>query len=244
MVNHVVRQPFGQVVAGGGDEKAGPSLAQVHFKELVFAVPGVQLHVEVGEAHIADALQEILHLLGQGVVPGVDDGGVAADALRGMLLQQGLAQGDELYLFVGAAVAVHHPHLGVVAGDVFLQNQVVFIGRTVNGIEDSGKFLLVLGHEHLFLVGEFAVPVGHRVGGLDNYREIKGQLHGFVVFIGTGRGFGEGEAVLGADLVKALFDGQPHEQLLADAFKAVVGAELVLVADQELDVIVAAGDQE
>ena len=244
VVEHVVHQPLGQVVPRRGDVVAAAALAQVHLKELVGAVPVVILHVEVGKAHVANALQEILHLLVQLFVVAVDDGRVAADALGGVLLQQSVAQGDELYLPVPAAVAVHHPHVAVVPGDVLLQNQVVLVAGGVNGLQNGGELLPALGHKHLLLVGEPAVPIGHRIGGLDNHGEVKGQLHVFVVLIGAGGGLGEGEAVLGAHLVEALLDGEAHQQLLADALEHIGAPQLLLVAHQQLDVVVPAGHQQ
>ena len=101
-----------------------------------------------------------------------------------------------------------------------------------------------MGHKHLLLVGEPAVPIGHRVGGLDNDGEVKGQLHVFVVLIGAGGGLGEGEAVLGAHLVEALLDGEAHQQLLADALEHIGAPQLLLVAHQQLDVVVPAGHQQ
>ena len=50
--------------------------------------------------------------------------------------------------------------------------------------------------------------------------------------------------MLGAHLVKALLDGQLHQQLLVDALEGVHPPQLVLVAHQELDVVVPAGHQQ
>ena len=121
---------------------------------------------------------------------------------------------------------------------------MVLVRGGVDGLQDGVKLLLVLGHEHLLLVGEAAIPVGHRVGGLDDHGEIEGELYVLVILVGTGGGFGEGEAVLGAHLVKALLDGQLHQQLLVDALEGVHPPQLVLVAHQELDVVVPAGHQQ
>ncbi len=55
---------------------------------------------------------------------------------------------------------------------------------------------------------------------------------------------GEGEAVLGAHLVEALLDGEAHQQLLADALEHIGAPQLLLVAHQQLDVVVPAGHQQ
>ena len=80
VVDHVVREPLGDVVAGRRHKVAAAALAQVHLKELVLAVALVVLHVEVRKADVADALEEALHLLVELLVVAVDDRGVAADA--------------------------------------------------------------------------------------------------------------------------------------------------------------------
>ena len=71
--DQVVDQEGREVVACRSDEKAGATLTQVHLKELVLAVSGVELHIEVRKSHIADILEEFLHLLEKNFV--VEDKG-------------------------------------------------------------------------------------------------------------------------------------------------------------------------
>ena len=50
--------------------------------------------------------------------------------------------------------------------------------------------------------------------------------------------------MLGAHLVEALLDGEAHQQLLADALEHIGAPQLLLVAHQQLDVVVPAGHQQ
>ena len=161
-----------------------------------------------------------------------------------MLFQQRVAQGNQLHLFIPPAIAIHHAHVAVVTGDVLLQNQVIFVGGTIDGVQNSFEFLAVIRHKDLFLILEMAVPIRHRIARLDNHREIKGEFHTLIILVRTGRRFGECKSMLLTDLVEALFDAQPHQKRLVDALKAVIGAQLVLVAHQQLDIIVATGHQQ
>ncbi len=49
--------------------------------------------------------------------------------------------------------------------------------------------------------------------------------------------------MLRAHLVEASLDGKPHQQLLVDTLEFIDTAQLVLVAYQQLDVVVSAGNQ-
>ncbi len=122
---------------------------------------------------------------------------------------------------------------------------MVLVRGGVDGLQNSLEFRPGLGYEHFLLVGESAVPVGYGVGGFDNYWEIKGQLHGLVVLVGAGGGLGEGEAVLGAHLVEVFLDGKSHQKFFIDALEGVPPpfTKLVLIAHQQLDVVVPTGNQ-
>ena len=241
---HVVDEPFREVVPRPRHKEAAAALAQVHLKELVLPVARVVFHVEVREADVADLLEEVLHLLGERVVPRADDGGVAANPFGGVLLEQRVAERDELDLPVAPAVAVHHAHPAVVAGNEFLQDEVILVRRAVDRVENRVELLAVLRDENLLLVRKAAVPVGHGVARLDDDREAERQLDPLVILKRARCRLREREAVLLAHLIEALLDAQPHEQRLVDALEAVRAAQLVLVADKQLDVIVPARDEQ
>ena len=127
-----------------------------------------------------------------------------------MLLKHGIAECNELYFFILAAVAVHHAHFRIVTRDEFLQNEVIFVRGTVDGVQNRIKFLAGVCNENLLFVREFAVPICHAVRGLDDDREVERQLKILVVLIRAGCCLREREAMLLADLIKAFLDGKAH----------------------------------
>ena len=148
-----------------------------------------------------------------------------------------------MHLAVETAVGVEHPHAVVVAGDVFLQDQLILVAAAVDGVCDLVKFLPVLGQKDLLLVREAAVPVGCGIAGLDNDRELKRQADILVVFRRAGCGFGIGQTMGLAGTVEIVLDVKVQHRLKFRAGKMVVGCQCLAMAGQQDGVAVSAGNQ-
>ena len=86
------------------------------------------------------------------------------------------------------------------------QDQVIFVGGAIDGVEDCVKLLLALGDEDLLFWGTCS-SVSHAVGGLDDDGEVKGSST-VCSFHRCRRWFWESKAVFGTDFVKlSLMEG-------------------------------------
>ena len=246
MLQHILHQPLGQVIPCRGDKVAGTALTGVHLKHLVLAGAGVVLDVHIGKAFPLHIFQKVFQLFQQGsiIVFGVrQDGRIVADAFGGLLFQQGAAQSHQLDFVVQAAVGVQHTHAVVIAGDILLQNQFVLVAAAVNGGGDGVKFFAVIGKEHLFLVGEGAVPIRRGIARLDDNGERKRQFYIFIVLRIAGCRFGVAQAVCFAGTVKVFLNIQVQHGLQFRAGKVVIGFQGIAVAAHQHGVTVRAGNQ-
>ena len=243
MLYHIIHQPLCQIIAAGRYKKAAAALAGVHFKQLVFVGAGIKLHVKVGKSFPAHILQKGFHFCHQCIVTHRKNGGVVANALGGLLFQQGAAQRHQMHLMVQTGVTIQHAHTVVIAGNILLQDQRILIAAAVNGGSDLVEFLLIIGHKHLFLVGEVAVPIGHAVAGLDDARKFKGKLNLTVILHCAAAGFGIAQAVLFTGFVKVLLHIQIHYIFFGGTSKFVIRLQRGPVAGQQNGVAIAAAQQ-
>ena len=237
---------FREVIPRRRDVITRAALAGVHLKQLVGPGARVALHIKVGKANPVHILQKGAQLAEQRSVvdlrPGQDPR-IVADALGGLFLQQRPAEREQPNFAVQPTVGVEHPHTAVIAGDVLLQNQVVLVFAAINRRGDRIKILAVFGQEHLFLVREMAVPVGHRVARLDDNREIEREFGGLIILRRAGRGARMVKSVGVAGAVEVILDIEREHRIKVGAGKTEVWRKGLAVAGQQDCVAIRAGDK-
>ena len=110
-------------------EIARATLARVDLEQLERSIALVVFQVEIREAHVADFLQETPDAGVDVFVVARHNGTVAANAQRRMLFQHHIAQALHGHAARAVAIAVHHAHARIVAGNKVLHNHGVIVAR-------------------------------------------------------------------------------------------------------------------
>ena len=244
MLNAVLHQVPGQVVPRAGDVIVAAALAAVDLKGLEFSVPLVVFDIEVGEAGKADRLQERPQLFAQLRRALGDDDGVVADGMVGMLLQQHMAHAHQADLAVRAGVVGDHPHKAVVSGDKVLEDQGILIPRPVDVVDDLIHLRAGLEHVGLLLGGEGMLPVGVRLGGLDHKGAVEGQGEVVTHALVIDHGVGIIDAVLLAELIKALLVDERLQQVQRHIGRHDVARKAGQVGGDGVEVVIPAAQHQ
>ena len=161
-----------------------------------------------------------------------------------MPLQQHVAQAHSGHLAVAVRVAGEHPHIAVVPGDELLEDHVVLIARSIDVVQALQQLLPALADIDLGQGVVPAGPIGHGVGGLGDIGRAPGQgevvAHGLVIDKG-GRVV---HPVLVAQLIEPLLVDEGVQQILRDIGCDDVFRQMVPVAGGQLDIAVAAAQQQ
>ena len=230
--------------AGVGDIVVAAALARVDLERLVLAVARIVFDVKIGEADKADLLEQraelLLHLF---IVLG-DDARVVADAVRGVLLEQHVAEAHHADLAVLAGIAGQNAHRAVVARDELLDDERVIVARRVDVDQDVLELLVILGDVDLLLAFERMLPVLDAAGRLDDVRRLERQLDVDAHVLAVDERLRIIHAHLFAQLIKLLLVDEAVHQLHVDVRRHDVLRKVVLVSGRELHVAVAAAHQD
>ena len=242
----VVDVPFGQVAAVQGDVEAGAALAEVDLKELVNSVAAVVLDVKVGHPRVVDLFQKGLHGPVELLVIVRRDHHVVADGDWVGIFQKRVSQTHHLDLVILVHIGVQDPHVGVIARDKVLQDQVFLVAVGVDLAHDVLEFGKILNDEGLLAAFKLHVQPGNRIFGLKRDRE--GEGHVFirtvlVVLHGNDVGLWIWQTVLLADLIEAFFGDQLFQQVIVNVGHDKGLLQFGLVLGQEFGVAVPARDQ-
>ena len=236
-VDHVLGEQLHHVDARRAAEEARTAQPRVDFKENIAPCAAVVLHVDVGEADVADGLQKTLHFIVEQRVAAREDGGVVADALGIVVFEHRLAEAHRAHRSVRVGVAVEHTHGVVPAGDKLLKDELAAIVGAVHAVHHREVFLFGVEEKDLLLPLKVAAQVVERVGvfRLDDDGEVERQTVGDLdALVGRGDdGLGIVHAVLLAERVEPILGVEGLEQLLGDE----------AVRDQPLEVVIMAAEQ-
>ena len=168
---------------------------------------------------------------------------MVADALRGVLFQEHMAQSHQLNAALLVGVTGHHPHIGIVTGDKILDNHAVIVAGGVDLLQGSLQLADASKAVRFLLTGERVLPVKDRIGRFKDIGSLEGRRGAGTFARPINKSFRISEPPLLAEAVKALL---VEEEI--DKFPSGVrGDNIIRVATQkvatEADIVVAAADK-
>lgn len=235
-VDEIIHQVAGHVVAAEGDIVAGTALTDVHLEDLELSVPLIVLEIEVRKAHIVEIFQEVHELRHHLFIESGDEGGVVADGRHRMLLENHLGIGDELGFSLLIGIIDRIPHVGIIAGDVVLDDEIFPVaagGDLLNHLVDFFQ-----ASQAVNLLGAFKgmLVVFYTVAGLNNHRVAHLLGKGRRVLAGVIEGCRGINAVLFAELVEVFLHVELVHEIFGDVVHEVAGLQNLLVLNDEPDI--------
>ena len=157
-----------------------------------------------------------------------------------MLFQHHITQALHGHAARAIAVAVHHAHARIVAGNEVLHNHGVIVARRVHARQNLLKLACIIADERLLFARIFAIPVCHAIRRLHDNRIRERRLVVAPVLRRYFAGFRELQPKTQTRVVETLFRGQKIELIRAHNAEQEIIAQRVLIAHEHFRVVVAA----
>lgn len=116
-------------------------LAVVDLKKFVFSISGIILNIKIGKSRIVKILQEIFHLIHEGIIGLGNNDRVISKAQRRMLLQKHMAQAHHFHFVVLIRIAGEHAHILIISRDHVLDDELIRIPGGIDVLNGLFHFL-------------------------------------------------------------------------------------------------------